>query len=145
MRFTFLLVFLCSTVAYADVIDPSEFACDSASEGDECSDEQGLTGTCEQSECCRLDYSGGGGEPETVCEACLRCTPSEAPAGGSAGEAPAGGSAGEAPAGGSAGEAAPSSSDDSGCISSASTPLNLGLLSVFVGVMFSVRLRRTRK
>ena len=180
MRFVLVFLVLFSGSAFADIIDPLESACSAATEGDECTAEGDITGTCELGECCRNDYSGEGGAPETVCEACLRCVPSEGPSGGSAGEAPEGGTAGEAPEGGSAGEApeagsageapeagsageapeagspgdvseggspgeAPTSSDDdSGCISSANTPRNLGLLSIFVGLMLAVRLRRTQ-
>ena len=162
MRFVVAFFLLFSGSAFADLIDPLESACANAAEGDECTTEGDFSGTCEQGECCRNDYSGEGGTPETVCEACLRCVPSEDPSGGTAGDAPAGGSAGDAPAGGNAGDApaggsagdAPTggsadeppsdSDDDSGCISSANTSKNLGLLSIFVGLMLAVRLRRTR-
>jgi len=153
MRFLLAFVLLFSGFAYADLIDPLESACAEANEGEECAAEGDITGTCEQGECCRNDYSGEGGVPDTVCEACLRCVPSEGPSGGRAGDAPEGGSAGEAPQagspgdvpeGGSAGETPTSSEDDSGCISSANTPRNFGLLSIFVGLMLAIRLRRTR-
>lgn len=135
MRFAFLFRFAFSTAAYADVINPMKSACAGASKGDKCNKNGDIKGTCEPGKCCRLNYSGKGSKPDSVCEDCLRCTPSQAPSAGSAGDAPAGGSAGDAPA---------SSGEDSGCISSANTPLSLGLLSIFVGFMLVVRLRRTR-
>ena len=149
---------LFSGTAYADLLDPLEGACREASEGDTCNAE-GLEGTCEQGQCCRNDYSGEGGIPETVCEDCLRCVPSENPSGGSAGDTPQGGSAGDnpqggdSPQGGEAGASAPvdtnqnsadDSDGDSGCASSANTPRNLGILSMVIGLLLAVRLRRTR-
>ena len=71
LALVFLIAF--STVAYADIIDPAEGACTGAEENDECTLGESGAGICTPGECCRNDYSGEGGDPETVCEACLIC------------------------------------------------------------------------
>ncbi len=69
--------------AWADVVDPTEEVCTGAEVGDPCNADEfetgsNLSGTCQEDECCRNDYTNGS-PPETVCEPCLTCqmTPDE--------------------------------------------------------------------
>ncbi|GMV39678.1 MAG: hypothetical protein AMXMBFR64_13940 [Myxococcales bacterium] len=76
-----LFLLLAPAVALGDVISEDVAACQDKKKGEACTD--GSTkGTCEDSECCRLDYSTrkGSEPPQTVCRPCLKCTPKAAPA-----------------------------------------------------------------
>lgn len=157
----FLLLFL-STMAYADVIDPSESICENASENDRCMVEGRISGTCQPSECCRLVYGGDDG-PTSECFDCLKCLEASAATGGtdtnpqagssttqqsSSGGSTSGDSAGGVDSNGSGEDEDQSSTDkdneDTGCDSSVNTPRNLGVLSILLGLILTVRLRRTR-
>ena len=159
--FAFLLLFL-STMAYADVIDPSESICENASENDRCMVEGSISGTCQPSECCRLVYDGEDG-PSSDCFDCLKCLEVSTAEGGmdanpqagsstnqdnSSGGSTSGESAGGVDRNGSGEDEDQSSTDkdneDTGCDSSVNTSRNLGLLSILLGVILTVRLRRTR-
>lgn len=57
--------------ASADVIDPAEAACSGKTAGTSCSADN-VSGTCQASECCKLDYSNGT-PPSSKCGPCLVC------------------------------------------------------------------------
>lgn len=66
-----LLTVAAPQAVFGDVIEPDEAACQSKNLGDACSG-GGVSGSCQTSECCKLDYSSGT-PPKSVCSACLRC------------------------------------------------------------------------
>lgn len=99
---TLALLLTFAAPASADVISPDEAACQGKTEGAAC-DADGTQGTCQASECCKLDYSQGT-PPKSVCGPCLRCK-SGAAADAGAGDAAAADSA-AADTGGASADAA---------------------------------------
>lgn len=145
---------LVTTVAWADVIDPTEDACGGKQAGDAC-DLEGGKGVCRAQTCGRLDYSDGV-PPKTKNYECLRCedagAPTPTPDGEAAPEpdrptAPADAKS-DADANGSpkpTGKATPSDAEanakDKGCAVGKTTPLSLG---VGLGLLALVALGRHR-
>lgn len=77
-RLGWFVVALCllggATTVSADVISEEVAACRSKSKGDACTAGD-VKGTCEDSQCCRIDYSTmkDPDGPKTKCSACLEC------------------------------------------------------------------------
>lgn len=116
---------LCAAPAWADVIDPAEAECDNKAKGDACA-----SGTCQDGECCRNDYSEGT-PPKTVCSPCLLCKAGQ-PASEDMASAP------------DQGQPAPDKQPEEkdGC--AAAGQQSTGLLSLMAGAFALVSLRRRR-
>lgn len=119
---------LCAAPAWADVIDPAEADCQGKAKGDACE-----SGTCQDGECCRNDYSEGT-PPKTVCSPCLLCK-----AGQPAGEDMAQADQGQ-PDQGAPAEKQPEEKDGCAAVGEQST----GMLSLLAGAFALVTLRRRR-
>jgi hypothetical protein len=72
MRSFVFVLLLAASFASADVIGPNEEACQKRRAGEACRVD-GRAGTCADSTCSRIDYSGGKGPRGTVQFPCLVC------------------------------------------------------------------------
>jgi hypothetical protein len=72
MRSFLFVLLLAASSASADVIGPDQEACQRRRAGDACRID-GRGGTCSDSTCSRIDYSGGNGPRGTVQFSCLVC------------------------------------------------------------------------
>jgi hypothetical protein len=115
---------LCAAPAWADAIDPAEAECQGKAKGDACE-----SGTCQDGECCRNDYSEGT-PPKTVCSPCLLCKAGQ----------PAGEDMAQADQGRPAPDKQPEEKD--GC--AAVGGQNTGMWSLLAGALALVTLRRRR-
>jgi hypothetical protein len=72
MRTLLFVLLLAASSAFADVIGPDQEACQRRRAGEACRID-GRSGTCADSTCSRIDYSGGQGPRGTVQFPCLVC------------------------------------------------------------------------
>lgn len=129
------LITLAPAVAQADLISPDVESCEGKKAGASCQDRD-TAGTCQESECCRLDYSTrvGDGPPQTVCKPCLKCLPKPEKVTPPAKPEPA-------PKVEPVPEPKPEPKK-SGCATSAGSVGLTGLLSVLAGALLLLGLRR---
>ncbi len=143
---------LCLAVAapaFADVIEPSEAACQGKKKGDAC-DLGGKVGACADAQCCKNDYSQGT-PPKSVCGPCQKCQEAGADAGDPAQPNPdtAGETAGASDTGALSGDSggptapAPTVSDkSSGCSAAVAAMPAWSFVSMLIGGLGLLWLRR---